>query len=698
MRTFKKKNPVLVKVESSPNSKKVSLFKDINSDDEKKGKSRRKPNSNDLFSEDVFDETLEASTKRKRHSLDSAAKQSTASSESQSPIFKTPTKRSQTKSSSVTPTKTAKSPKTPGSSGKKKLSVEENFFADDLFDDVFDFSSSEDEDEEKTLKAAKKPKRASTSSASPRLGGKEETRKESILNYLEGLKSSYVDTQHSCASSLAKMFSEQHDDLGIFLRAHSLVKKVVDTLCLVIDFEKQKLLSLTASQIIGILMKDPLNAEYITENSFKILHEIIKQHYVLKWQQVSNLDSIKRTKRTRIAALKAGSPSKAQKQQYEEEDENMQGFEKTTISLALAAMVNIVNYEHNCFELKYHQASNKEEFLEKNRPNLLFIKTNSVETIERLVPCLLALLEKDRDDALVYDMCNCIKMLEKNGIVTKYSSDASKNAESWNYFLPALIRILNCLTPINKPLLSELKDGHPVVECALVTLRFLTNISNGNEQVCQRIAEENGLSGICAVLASSYTQHFDVITMCLALLANMTDKSWNNRELVRNFKLEFRGKTKKLLNFLIELFVEYYSKQEYNDDNNTENCITISDQDSQNTTAAEIVEKVNTEKKEKENQGASARSNLKRTEDNIITSYLAILLGCLCKEHEANKEHIMKELPEKSFISLIIALKAFVLYQSNASLLTQDTLDSVTKILKELGDKNNSQTSDQSVE
>lgn len=83
--------------------------------------------------------------------------------------------------------------------------------------------------------------------------------------------------------------------------------------------------------------------------------------------------------------------------------------------------------------------------------------------------------------------------------------------------------------------MSELKDGHPVVECALVTLRFLTNISNGNEQVCQRIAEENGLSGICAVLASSYTQHFDVITMCLALLSNMTDKSWNNRELVRNF-------------------------------------------------------------------------------------------------------------------------------------------------------------------
>ena len=42
MRTFKKRNPVLVKVESSPNSKKVTLFNDINSDDEKKDRRRKK--------------------------------------------------------------------------------------------------------------------------------------------------------------------------------------------------------------------------------------------------------------------------------------------------------------------------------------------------------------------------------------------------------------------------------------------------------------------------------------------------------------------------------------------------------------------------------------------------------------------------------------------------------------------------------
>ena len=260
-----------------------------------------------------------------------------------------------------------------------------------------------------------------------------------------------------------EFFSERKFDKNLFhylfnnVPSHSMVKSMVETLCTVIDFEKQQLLSLTAAQIIGILLKDPLNAEYATETSFVTLHEIIKQHHVLKWQQTSNLDSIKRTKRTRMAALKAGSPKKAQKEQEKvvDEDANIKTFEKTTISLALSAMVNIVNYEHYNFELKYHQSSNKEEFITKNKPTLLFVKSNSIETIERLVPCLLAILEQERDDLISGDMCNCIKMLEKNGIVTKYaSSDPSKNAEAWNYFLPALIRLLNCLTPISKWILE----------------------------------------------------------------------------------------------------------------------------------------------------------------------------------------------------------------------------------------------------
>ena len=151
-------------------------------------------------------------------------------------------------------------------------------------------------------------------------------------------------------------------------------------------------------------------------------------------------------------------------------------------------------------------------------------------------------------------------------------------------------------------------------------------------------------------------------------------------------EFEFRGKTKKLLPFIVELFTEYYLKQEFKDD--TEENVTMSENDSQrsdNNTAAEIVDKVSTEKKEKEKLGLSpAKSNLKQTEDHIITSYLAIFVGCACKDHEDNRELVKKELPEGTFISLIIALKAFVLYQSQARLLTKETYDSLSAILNDL--------------
>ena len=214
MRTFKKKNPVLVKVESSPNSKKVSLFNDINSDDEKKKKRTRRKSGDDIFGENVFDETLKEKTK-KRSSLDSS---------SQSKLPSTPKKSPKPSSSKSTPSKspkvgTPKTPKTPNSKspGKKSSSAEDNFFSDDLFDDVFDYSSSEDEYGEKEIRALKKQKRMSSTSI--KVSGKELDKKESILNYLGGLNSRSLDIKCSSASSLAQMFSQEGNDLGIFLRA-----------------------------------------------------------------------------------------------------------------------------------------------------------------------------------------------------------------------------------------------------------------------------------------------------------------------------------------------------------------------------------------------------------------------------------------------------------------------------------------------
>ena len=210
MRTFSRKKAVIVKVESSPNSKKVSLFNDITSDDEKKGRRKKK---SDTFEEDIFDDGSKpkkaspavTETKKKRSSTSSTPSKS-------SPGLKTPTKKSPKVGSPKTPTS-----KSPRSSGGKRKQVEVNFFKDDDFAGIFDFnSSSEDEDETKKEKPVKKPKRTSEPKRSE---GKEQVKKDTIIQYLDGLKSLSVDLQCSSASSLAQMFSEGSDDLGMFMRA-----------------------------------------------------------------------------------------------------------------------------------------------------------------------------------------------------------------------------------------------------------------------------------------------------------------------------------------------------------------------------------------------------------------------------------------------------------------------------------------------
>ncbi|KAL9658372.1 hypothetical protein ABK040_015692 [Willaertia magna] len=699
MKTFERKRntPTYIKVEQSPNfTKKVSLFKDIDSDKEEDNKKKRKKNSQ----EDPFHENVFSPEKKK---LTTQSKSTSTSSS-----INTPIKPSSSSNNNITP-KASKPFKSPSSSEKKK---KDNFFKDDLLEDVFDYSFTSSDEEtvnnktitnnNKTKKKEKKKKKETTpkkkntisSVSTIKRDGQEQIKKDNLSYLLQGIKSNSLDVKYESACALVKMITEG-DDLSIFLRAHGLIKQVISTLVSEIDFKNQKLFSLTCSQIIGILLKDPLNAEYVSEDCFKILHNVIKLHHVLKSQQSTLSPNLNRTKRTRMASLKHIIDKDIVN--FEEEEKNRQ-FEKQTISLALVAMVNIVNYQQLQIELNLVkiEKEKQEEYIEKKSKESFFNKFETIETIERLVPCILALLENNRDDLLAFDMCNCIKMLEKNGIL-KYIGNS--NSQYWNYLLPALIRLLHCLTPPTKTLLSELKDGHPVLECTLITLRFLTNISNYGSEICKKIVEEHGILGVCSVLSSSYVEHFDILTMCLGLLTNLTEHCWENRDLLRNFKFEFRGKSMKLITFILNLFKEYYAKQEYNNEeenaNNSNPSELITENNSQlsDNATANIVDQVNNEKKQQMNstsENRQAKSNhIKETEDNIITSYLAILLGCLCKDNEKNRELIKKNLPDQNFQSIVIALKAFIIYQSRVRLLTKETLESIQSIVASCEEEEN---------
>jgi hypothetical protein len=71
-------------------------------------------------------------------------------------------------------------------------------------------------------------------------------------------------------------------------------------------------------------------------------------------------------------------------------------------------------------------------------------------------------------------------------------------------------------------------------------------------------------------------------------------------------------------------------------------------------------------------------------EQNIIVSYSGTLLGCIAKDNVKNKEFIRKRLPNQTFDSIILVLKEFIHFQSNLSLLTKETLESLTEIIENL--------------
>ena len=71
-------------------------------------------------------------------------------------------------------------------------------------------------------------------------------------------------------------------------------------------------------------------------------------------------------------------------------------------------------------------------------------------------------------------------------------------------------------------------------------------------------------------------------------------------------------------------------------------------------------------------------------ENLVIASYVGIVIGCLIRGHERNRQDILKCLPDQSFAPVVHTLQQFIIFQSNAKMLLHDTYTSITAIIEEL--------------
>ncbi|MNE75561.1 hypothetical protein D3C80_1717320 [compost metagenome] len=78
-------------------------------------------------------------------------------------------------------------------------------------------------------------------------------------------------------------------------------------------------------------------------------------------------------------------------------------------------------------------------------------------------------------------------------------------------------------------------------------------------------------------------------------------------------------------------------------------------------------------------------------ENLIIASYIGIVIGCLIRNHEKNREDIRKSLPNRSFSNIAQTLQQFIIFQSKAKMLLHDTYTSINDIITELRSMDDSQ-------
>ena len=287
------------------------------------------------------------------------------------------------------------------------------------------------------------------------------------------------------------------------------------------DCKKNEILELLSIQILCLIFKDNLNAEYITEKSYKKIHDCLESQYDSIKKFSSNSQRTIRMRKTRI--------------NIEEKDKKSY----VTQSLILEALYSI---------------------LSKNEiANDFFIKFKTSEIIQNISQNLMIQIELTKEEnhlKLLKDMKNCLHLI----------FDKNLNLE---FYIPTLLRLIQIIEL--KYLIFEEEDKEEeikpqIFDCLTVILKQLTNITNFNEDMCNIVAAENGLLILSEFLFSiskneSKKKFYDLNVLCLGLLINLTEKNQLNCEILGKLKISSKsqgiGEGYSILQFLIEIFLSH---------------------------------------------------------------------------------------------------------------------------------------------
>ena len=218
----------------------------------------------------------------------------------------------------------------------------------------------------------------------------------------------------------------------------------------------------------------------------------------------------------------------------------------------------------------------------------------------------------------------------------------------------SLMKMLQCTSALlwGKAKTTISKENF-ISEIFIATLRVLMNITNGNDDACDKLYGEGGTQMLVTVFDRiSTTQiteprlQYDAELLALSSLANTVEHHSENRHLLSEMKINNVAFPVKLVQYFLTSIQPFKLQL----------CSTTDELSQPNTVSW-------------------------KPEDLVLAGTCALLIGCLLRDHASCAAHVLHTIPGHSPAILSKILQAFVALHTQMGALSQHVLDSVLEVM-----------------
>ncbi|KAL6063346.1 hypothetical protein QOT17_011663 [Balamuthia mandrillaris] len=447
-------------------------------------------------------------------------------------------------------------------------------------------------------------------------------------------------------------------EAGHLLRAHGLFPNIFALLEDNISLDEG--LAIASAAIIYFVFKDSLNSNYITEKCILSLLNLLSSYAAAsstpsspsRQRQKNTIRAPTLQRRRSFGHIVEDVVLKIQNLFTEERfTKPLSHHSKITPSfLALEALIRLSRTGCKAFEEAIRLYNGLDQLAKLIDQTLPLIPTLSLDESRTNSD-----MEKEmlRQSQHLHRLESYLQLLEN---VTN-SSTASKNQQhlisTTPAMIPSLLRTLSLCEEAIKKRISNGASPNAIVSCLAAAIKVLINLSNENEAGCEAIVRNRGMETISSLLSLEVLklpcERFDVILLTVCLLINIVEKNQQYKAAFRDIEITSETEKIETIPFLVNLYIQRRKKK---------NCDIVDDDDDDD-------------------------QPLKKVENRVMASYVALLLGCLARGDDINKDLLLCHLPSGSFDELSAFLRKFLAFQSESGVLSKDVLLSVAEIVQE---------------